>query len=126
MEEIERIILEESRTDIVGLEAVLWEIRQMFQGLSSEDARARTLNVVAQLVGTHRIVAGQFADQDEGTLVFEPWDLPAKEIVSRIDGEWNALGRDPNPGEIVWFVDPALLPITAMKHPMGKGWKPPA
>lgn len=125
MEEIERILLEEARTDTVGVWAVLWEIRQMFEDLSPEEARARTLNAIDHLLGTHRVVAGQFTDQDENTLVFERWDLPAKETVSRIDREWKALGRDPNPGEIAWLVDPGLLPLTALRHPMGKGWKPP-
>jgi hypothetical protein len=34
---------------------------------------------------------------------FEPWQLSTEESLARIAREWQALGREPNIGEIVWF-----------------------
>jgi hypothetical protein len=42
------------------------------------------------------------------------------ESLARIDREWAALGREPNLGDIVWFVAPRLLPLTARKDRWGR------
>lgn len=36
------------------------------------------------------------------------WSEPVDQIVDRIRREWDELGRDPTPGEIVWFQKPGL------------------
>jgi hypothetical protein len=51
--------------------------------------------------------------------VFVAWSLSAEEAVRRIEREWATLGEEPSLGDIVWFVGPALLPLTAFKHPAG-------
>jgi hypothetical protein len=34
---------------------------------------------------------------------FEPWSLGPNAGIDRINSEWNALGREPKIGEVVWF-----------------------
>lgn len=124
MEQATRVLIEEAQTDTVGLWAVLWQVREEMPSLTSDEAKQATLAVVRGAIGGEHIVPGEFADQDEDTMVFVPWRLSATESMARIEREWASLGRDPNPGEVVWFVDPALLPLVGRKHPMGRDWKP--
>jgi len=124
MEAVKRVLVEEAQTDTVGLWAVLWEVKQCMPAVSPDEARIITLAAIRQALVEERVVAGQFIDHDEDTVLFLPWPQPPDETVARIEREWLALGREPNLGDVVWFVDPQLLPVMARKHPMGKGWKP--
>lgn len=122
---VKRAIVAEAQSDIVGLWAIHWEVRQRMPRLQPRDAKSATLAIVAEVLGERSLVAGEFRDRDEATAVFEPWSLGATESVARISAEWDALGREPNLGDIVWLVDPRLLPVTAARHPLGSDWSPP-
>jgi hypothetical protein len=122
--EVTRILIEGAQTDTVGLWAVLWEIKQLMPSGSPDEIRRATLTAVRDALAGGHVVAGQFADHDVETVAFSPWNVSADEAVARIDREWAALGREPNLGDIVWFVAPDLLPLTARKDPMGKDWQP--
>jgi len=69
--------------------------------------------VIQEALVDKSIVAGEFVDRDEHTAIFAVWQLSIDETIARIEREWLALGREPNLGEIAWFVDPHLLPVTA-------------
>ena len=122
--DLTRILREEAQTDTVGLWAVIWEVKQVMPLASPEEIRRTTLSVVRDALAGEHVVAGQFVDLDAETFAFSRWSASVDESLARIDREWDALGREPNLGDIVWFVDPHLLPVTARKHPMGKGWTP--
>jgi hypothetical protein len=36
--------------------------------------------------------------------LFEPWPEPRAELLARVRSAWDALGRDPETGEIAWIV----------------------
>jgi hypothetical protein len=90
-------------------------VKQQLPGLTPRAARRATLCVVREAVREGRVVAGRFIDRDEETRMFIPWQLPADEVVARIEAEWSTLGRDPNLGDIVELVSPDLLPVTARR-----------
>jgi hypothetical protein len=120
LSDVTRILGDEARTDAVGL----WAAKQLVPWASVEELRRATLAAVRDALTEGHVVAGQFVTRDAETVTFSPWGDSADEIVARIDREWLALGRDTNLGDIVWFVAPSLLPLTASKHPMGKDWVP--
>lgn len=122
--EVARILSEEAQTDTVGLWAVIWEVRQVIPSASSDEIRCATLAAVRDALDGGQVVAGQYADHDAESVAFSRWDVSVDEVLARIDREWTALGREPTLGDIVWFVAPRLLPLTARKDPMGKDWQP--
>ena len=123
-DKIGRALVEETRTDTVGLWALLKQVARELPTLTPGEARQVTLTVIHGALVSEHVVAGNFVERDEDSMRFDVWQTSAEESVARIDREWIALGREPNLGDVVWFVDPCLLPVTALKHPMGKGWKP--
>lgn len=122
--EIRRAFIEETQSDVVGLWLIAQWVKDDLPSLDTVAARRATLHIIREALLQERVVPGEFVDQDEDILVFLQWALPVDETVARIEQEWTALGRDLNPGDVVWFVDARLLPVTARKHPMGKGWTP--
>ncbi len=124
LKDIKRAIVEEARSDVVGLWAILWEVRQRMPSINTQQAQAATLAVVAEALEEQAVVAGDFVDKHQEAAVFVPWSLATQAAISRIRNDWDALGRDPNLGDIVCFVDPRILPISASKDPMGRGWRP--
>jgi hypothetical protein len=124
IDQIGRVLVEETRTDTVGLWAVLWQVKHEMPALTPDETKQATLIVIRKALLEERVVAGNFVDEDDDNKAFVVWPSSAEDSIARIDREWTALGREPNLGDVVWFVDPHLLPVTARKHPMGKGWKP--
>lgn len=122
---IRAALIQEAQSDVVGLWLIAQWVKDDLPSLDVMAARKATLEVIREALMLQRVVPGDFVDHDEDTLVFSQWGLPVGDTVARIEREWIALGREPNPGEVVWFVDPHLLPISAHKHPMGKDWQPP-
>jgi len=112
LEAIKRGLVEEAEADVVGLWAVLWDVRQTMPFLTSIEARRATLDIVREALGEAQVVAGHFADRDDDTAVFVPWHLSTEEIVARIEREWVSLGREPSAGDIAWFVGPRRLSTT--------------
>jgi hypothetical protein len=124
IDKIKRVIVEEAQTDTVGLWSVLWQVKHDVPSLAPDEARQAALTVVREALAVESVVAGEFVDQDEDTAAFMSWQVSVDEAMARIEREWTALGREPTLGEVVWFVDPRLVPLTVRKHPMGKNWKP--
>ena len=88
----------ECREDYVGL----WSIVRRIRGAGVADRSSVieiTLALLRQLLSEGEIIAGQFADRK-----FHEWKAPPQEIIAKIESEWTNLGRDPDIGEIAWFV----------------------
>ncbi len=124
MKQIKQVLVEEAQTDVVGLWAVLWEVKQEMPTLTADEARVATLEVVKGVLEHEEVIPGEFKDEREETTAFVPWQMSVVDTLKRIDREWGELGREPNLGDIVWFVSARLLPLTIRKDPLGKGWKP--
>ena len=96
---IRNSLLIESTEDYVGL----WTIpRQLYLYSEEKDefaVRRKTIQIIEELLNDELIQPGQFKDRK-----FEFWKLSPVETIARIEAEWDALGREPNIGEIVWFI----------------------
>jgi hypothetical protein len=101
--EIERGIVQESKDDIIGLWSILWEVKHHMPDISQSAAKTTTLKIVRRLIEERGLVAGR---PERGGRSFIRWNLSTEETLKRIEHEWEELGREPNIGEIVWFVMP--------------------
>lgn len=120
---IRHTLVEEAQSDVVGLWAVLWQVKNEFRSLSSEEAKAATLEVVRDALSRGEIVVGEFVGGDTETTSFIPWEMSLTDALHRIESEWGALAREPNLGDIAWFVAPHLLPLSLHRSPVKKGPK---
>src|SRR5438552_3355910 len=108
LDELERSLLAEAEEDHLGLWSLIWEVRYALNdGQYPErdedksnpvDVRDLTLRLVEKLLDSGRIVAGKPTPDGQG---FIPWSEDKKQAMARIAKEWDALGREPNIGEIV-------------------------
>jgi hypothetical protein len=124
IDDLKRVIFEETQSDTVGLWAVLWQVKHAMPSLNPDEARRVTLQLIHEVLLGQQVVPGEFIDQDEITATFASWTLPADKVIERIEREWKVLGSEPHLGDIVCFVDRRLLPVMALKDPMGKDWNP--
>jgi hypothetical protein len=99
IEEVREILAKEVQTDCVGLWAVLWEVKQRLPSLTPAEARATVLAVVREALEREIVVPGEFVE-----MRFVPWEASPKEAIERIERAWLALAREPNIGEVVWFI----------------------
>ncbi|AKT38328.1 uncharacterized protein CMC5_024730 [Chondromyces crocatus] len=60
--------------------------------------------VIEYVLSNGLMVVGDFVDDMTN---FVPWGISISDALARIDGEWNALGRDPRLWEICWFENTA-------------------
>jgi hypothetical protein len=103
-------VLKECKEDHVGLWSIIWRIRYALnngeypspEGDRADplEVRRLTLRLVQELLEAGLLQAGSPTPDGRG---FEPWSLGPRETLARIESEWDALGREPNIGEIVWF-----------------------
>ena len=113
--EIRCVLVEEGQSDVVGLWTVLWQVRAELPSLTVQEAKAATLAVIRDALDRVEVVVGEFREQDFEATSFICWQTPVPDAIRRIDSEWVALGRDPNLGEIAWFVAPRLLPLSMQR-----------
>ena len=87
--------------DHVGLWLLIREIKDSAKKrIDPATVQRRTLNVLRPLLEEGLVQAGHPAPDGRR---FVPWPLPAAEVIGRTKREWDALGREPNIGDIVWF-----------------------
>jgi hypothetical protein len=121
---VKQVIIQEAQSDVVGLWAVLSQVKQNLRPATDEDAKTATLAVVGEALAEQALVAGEFVERDNLAAEFVPWSMVPEEALARIRREWDELGREPDIGEIAWFVDRTLLPVHARRNPMGDDWRP--
>jgi hypothetical protein len=88
--------LYEASRDVIGLWNLCGAARHDFGGKTPEEVKALTLGFVRELLanGVRAINIG------DG----QPWpDQRPDRVIERISREWDALGREPNVPDIVWF-----------------------
>ncbi len=94
-------LIAETKEDEVGLWLIIARLRNHFGITDPAVIRTRTLDCVRELLESSEVVAGYYKVDGSGV---SPWNMPIPKIVSRIDREWDELGREPNIGDIVVFV----------------------
>lgn len=97
---IEDRVLLESCEDYVGLWSIIWCLREIEKESDPTKIRLQAIKIIGELLEAGLVQCGTFSENGN----FEIWQLDASTIISRIEKEWDALGREPNMGEIVWFV----------------------
>jgi hypothetical protein len=113
LDALKRALVEEARTDTVGLWSILRHVKIDEPSLTDDEAKQITLLVIRSALRRGEVVAGEFVDRDEETAAFVAWEISADQAIEKIEREWAALGREPNLGDVAWFVNPQLLPVTA-------------
>jgi len=94
-------IIEEAKADEVGLWFIICGVRDDLGVKQPALVQAITLQVVNQILTSGAVVAGYYKPHGAGMDVL---NMEPEMVVSRIEEEWNQLGREPNIGESVVFV----------------------
>lgn len=94
-------LIREAKVDEVGLWLIIAKLRD--EGGITDPAlvRVTTLDFVREFLDSGQVVAGYYSPDGNGIAI---WDMPTADVVSRIIAEWDALGREPDIGDIVIFV----------------------
>jgi hypothetical protein len=110
LHQIKNGIFQEFHEDDVGLWSILWDVRYALNGgtypgpgedrSDPREVRRLTMSLVRELLESGKVWAGFPTPDGRG---FVPWKLTPDEAVARINAAWDALGREPNIGDIVWF-----------------------
>lgn len=94
-------VLAELRDDHADLWKLLWIVKAEAEldEAMPKTVRQESLAVIAALLEGGYVHPGA----PRGRESFSPWPLDATDALARIEREWDALGRDPDIGEIAWF-----------------------
>jgi hypothetical protein len=98
--EIVQGYVEETNIDYVGLWQIILRVRHELGVFEREELKKIVLQIVRELLaaGLEAVTLSAAAPTRHG------WqDQDVEYVLDRVSQEWDALGRDPNPGEIVWF-----------------------
>jgi hypothetical protein len=99
-DEIVADVLSECEEDHVGLWRFVTAVQYDLGLREPAEIRKVTLELVSRLLDYPAIEAG-FPTPDGRH--FTPWRMSKASILQRIEQEWDALGRLPTIGDIVWF-----------------------
>ncbi|MEI6325515.1 MAG: hypothetical protein WCO91_08700 [Gemmataceae bacterium] len=94
-------IIEEAKADEVGLWFIICRVRDDLGVEQPALLQAVTLQVVNQILTSGAVVAGYYKPDGSG---IEVLNMEPEKVVSRIEEEWNQLGRVPNIGDGVVFI----------------------
>jgi hypothetical protein len=94
-------LIAEAKEDEVGLWLVIAKVREELGISDNDQVRESTISCVRRLLESNEVEAGYY--KPDGTGV-EIWKINADETISRIESGWEALGREPDIGEVVVFV----------------------
>ncbi len=78
----------------------MWSLGEEVGSADPQERREMTMKAISDLLKANFVQAGFIIADGVG---FEPWQLTAKEALERVEREWDALGRELDIGEIVWF-----------------------
>jgi hypothetical protein len=89
--------------DWLHLADVAWAAREFANGGETEDVVAVASEALAALVDQGLVEVGDVSDGG-----FFEWDATPEEAILRIQREWRALRREPQPGDVCWVANTTL------------------
>jgi hypothetical protein len=101
LDQIKQDFLAECADDFVGVWSLLRTVNFTIPNLTSIESQGITLRLLEDLLRAGTIIVLQISNSR-----LEAWNSPPASAVKRIKDEWDALGRDPDVGEIAWFTLP--------------------
>jgi hypothetical protein len=87
-------LVSEAEEDEVGLWFIVRIVKDELHAQDSQSIKKATLEGVAQLLQTGKVVAGQYNKLDPTGV--ERWELDLPAVIDRISREWDQLGREPS------------------------------
>ncbi len=93
-------LIAEATADEVGLWFIISTLRDHYGIGDVSQRRLLTLKLVQELLSSGQVIAGYYNPDGSG---ITPWKLSSADILTKINSEWDTLGRDPTIGEIVIF-----------------------
>ncbi|HEY5313961.1 MAG TPA: hypothetical protein VIK18_15635 [Pirellulales bacterium] len=99
-------VLEECEDDHVGLWSIVDAVEDYLGTTEPRYVKCFTCALLSDFLDAGEIQAGFPAKNGRD---FEPWTMLTEPAINRIRQEWDALGRDPEMGEIVWFTTPSKV-----------------
>lgn len=103
LETIRDDLISECRDDFVGIWSVLWQVKNRIGTQDPLELQRLTLELIHDLLETRTVQAGTFGP---GGKQFRSWNVPPEQAVDAIKQEWDALGREPNIGDIAYLTTP--------------------
>jgi hypothetical protein len=100
LSEIVQGYVEEAEIDYVGLWQIIIRVRYDLGIVDQTELRKIVLQIVRELLAAG-LEAVTLRDIAPVRVAWENQDIGY--VLDRIRQQWDILGRDPNPGEIVWF-----------------------
>ncbi len=102
LDELRDSFLAECSEDDVGIWEVVQAVKRDNADIDAATTQYLTLDLIRSLLETGAIQAGVFAPEDQGWK-FQPWLVEPSQAVERIRKEWDALGREPNIGDVAFL-----------------------
>ncbi len=88
----------EAKEDWIGLWAIVWTLRRAHPKATADEIRELSIDLIQSMLESG-FVAASVSDK-----AYLRWpDQRSEMVVRRIENEWDALGREPDIGEIAWF-----------------------
>lgn len=91
---------DELHRDYVPLASLVWGVRHRCPTFDDNQVRSYVLSMLERGLRRREVrVATAYSARG----LEDIWEGPVDEILNRIRQEWDVLGRDPLPGEILWI-----------------------
>ena len=97
-------LIAEAQVDDLGFWEFVRTARRVQPAASEETIRQAVCDVIESAVSKNLLWSGW----PPPTGGYQPWDRPIGELLDYIREQWAALGRDPNPGDVMWFSRPLV------------------
>ena len=99
LDSISESLLREACEDHIGLWKFIWQFREVKGEKDPIQRRQKSMYLVRDLLEEGLLYAGDV----KGNWKPIPWNSSLEDTVVRIESGWDALGHEPNIGEIVHF-----------------------
>lgn len=109
LENIWKAARNELQDDYVGLWELVRKVRRRLPDLDDQQVQDAVLAMLDRGLRRREVRAGLGAAVGGLESV---WSNPVDQVIEQIRHEWNELGRDPAPGEVVWIDKLRLDPST--------------